>query len=64
MKKYDTVYSGHGSRFVSDGNLTFDKSLEECEKKALEWELGADTIGGRGWALTREEWEKYCESPY
>jgi len=62
--KYDVVYSGHGSRYMADGVLLFDKTLEECEKLEIVWELRADTIGGRAWTITKEQWKEYDKAPY
>lgn len=45
-KLFGVRFSGHGSSFIPE-NPECNLSFEEANKQALEWELLADTIGGR-----------------
>lgn len=53
LKIYGVQFSGHGSLYLPE-NPVFDKTLEEAQKEALEWELRADTIGGCAQVVTKE----------
>lgn len=48
---YGVRFSGHGSRFLPEHPL-YNLTLEEAKAQALEWELRADTIGGRSEIVT------------
>jgi hypothetical protein len=50
-KIFAVRYSGHGSDFLPKNPL-FNLTFEEAKKNALEWELRADTIGGRAEIVT------------
>lgn len=58
LKIYGVQFSGHGSKYLPE-NPSFNKTLEEAQKEALEWELRADTIGGCAQVVTKEgiDWE-------
>ena len=46
LGQYGLRFSGHGSSFIPENpicNLSFDEAM----RQAIEWELKADTIGGR-----------------
>lgn len=50
-KIFGLRFSGHGSDFLPKNPL-FNLTFEEAKKEALEWELHADTIGGRAEIVT------------
>jgi len=45
-RNFGVRFSGHGSSFIPEHPVC-DKTYEEAAKEAIEWELRADTIGGR-----------------
>lgn len=53
IRIYGVQFSGHGSEYLPE-NPKFDKTLEQAQKEALEWELRADTIGGCSQVVTKE----------
>lgn len=46
VKKFGVRFSGHGNSFLPE-NPVCDKTFEDAQKEAVDWELHADTIGGK-----------------
>lgn len=46
QQNFGVRFSGHGSSFVPK-HPTCNKTFEEAKKEAIEWEMRADTIGGK-----------------
>lgn len=50
-KCFGVRFSGHGSAFIPEQPL-YNLTLNEAKQQALDWELKADTIGGRAEIVT------------
>ena len=54
LKCFGVRFSGHGLKMMPE-NPTYDKTFQEALKEANDWELRADTIGGRAEIVTCPE---------
>jgi hypothetical protein len=46
QRNFGVRFSGHGSSFIPQHPIC-NKTFEDAKQEAVEWELRADTIGGR-----------------
>ena len=52
QRNFGVRFSGHGSSFIPQHPIC-NKTFEDAKQEAIEWELKADTIGGRSDALRK-----------
>jgi len=50
---YGVQFSGHGSSFLPESPVC-DKTWDEAQTEAFDWEMRADTIGGGAQVVTKE----------